>query len=508
MTAANRPARAPRARRALVRSPRSLAARRHGTVPLALLLVATALLGVAWAALVPPFQGPDENDHFAYVQHLAETGSAPSSTTYSGAGSHSTEETRALDSLGLRALMGNSGARPMWGATDQRRWSDFERTLPSAARGDGDGANPIAKNPPLYYAVAGVAYDVSPSRSLFGRLFATRLVGVALLVLTVWLTWLAASELTQRTWARLLAAGVVALEPQLSFMAGIVNADILLVTIWTAFVALTLRTLKRGPTTARVLGLFVLAALSPLTHGRGIALLPPLAVVLALVWWRHRPPARSVLAWGAGGVALLGVAVVAFKLFVSGGGGSLYGDQTNYIHQGGFDPGQFIATVWQFYLPKLPGMGPRIGPDFGFRQMWIESFIGRFGWLDVGYPGRVYTLLRIGMLLLIAGVVVALAARRRQLRADWPVLVALLAIGGSLVALLHLVSYLALLGAPDPLIAGRYGLPLVVLPALAVTFVATSLPRRLGPLLAAVVLAGGVLLELAGLGITVVRFYG
>jgi len=509
MTAANRPARAPRARRPLVRFSRSLLARRHARLPLALLLIATALIGVAWAALVPPFQGPDESDHFAYVQHLAETGSAPSSTTYSGAGSHSTEEQRALDTLGLRALMGNPGARPFWGAVDQRRWAAFEQTLPASARADGDGANPIAKNPPLYYGVAGVAYELSPSRSLFGRLFATRLVGVALLVLTVWFTWLAASELTQRRWARLLAAGVVALEPQLAFMAGIVNADILLVAIWTAFVALTLRTLKRGPTTARVVGLFALAALSPLTHGRGLALLPPLAVVLALVWWRHRPPARRSLAWAAGGVVLLSASLLAFRLFASGaGGGSLYGDQTNYIHQGGFALGQFVSTVWQFYLPRLPSMDPRLGPNFGFRQMWIETFFGRFGWLDVSYPPRVYVLLRMAVLVGIVAVVASLAARWRELRGEWTVLVALVAIGGSLVALLHLVSYLALLGSNDPLIVGRYALPLVSLLGLAVAFVATSLPRRLGPLLAAAVLGGGVALQLGGLGLTVVRFYG
>lgn len=509
MTAANRSARAPQAQSLPVRAWRTLAARVRATPPpLASLLIVAAVLGIAWAALLPPFQGPDESDHFAYVQHLAETGSAPSATTYAGAGSYSTEEARALDMLGLRALMGNPGARPIWGEADQRRWSAFERELPDAARADGEGANPIAKNPPLYYGVAGIAYELSPDRSLFPRLFATRLFGVALLVLTVALTWLAASELTARTWARTLAAGVVALQPQLVFMAGVVNADILLVAIWTAFVALSLRTLKRGPTTACILGLFALAAMSPLTHGRGLALLPPLAIVLALVWWRHRPPLRPVLAWAAGGAALLGAALLAFRLFTSSAGGTLYGGQTRYIDQDGFRPGQFIATVWQFYLPQLPGMGPRIGPDFGFRQMWIETFFGRFGSLDVSYPPRVYELLRVAALLALAAVAGSLALRWRQVRREWTVLVALLAIAGSLVALLHLVSYLALLGVPDPLIVGRYALPLVSLLGLAVAFVATSLPRRLGPLLAAAVLAGGVLLQLAGLGLTAVRFYG
>jgi hypothetical protein len=245
-----------------------------------------------------------------------------------------------------------------------------------------------------------------------------------------------------------------------------------------------------------------------LTHGRGLALLPPLAVVLALVCWRHRPPVRRALAWGVGGIALLAASLIAYRLFASGGGGSLYGDQTNYIHQGGFRISQFAATVWQFYFPRLPGMGPRLGPDFGFKQMWVETFFGRFGWLDVSYPPRIYVLLRIAVLVGVVAVVASLAARWRELRGEWIVLVALAAIGGSLVALLHLVSYLALLGSNDPLIVGRYALPLVSLIGLAIAFVATSLPRRLGPLLAAVVLAGGVTLQLGGLGLTVARFYG
>ena len=40
--------------------------------PLAWLLVAVVLLGLTWALLVPAWQTPDENSHFAYVQSLGE----------------------------------------------------------------------------------------------------------------------------------------------------------------------------------------------------------------------------------------------------------------------------------------------------------------------------------------------------------------------------------------------------------------------------------------------------
>jgi hypothetical protein len=152
MHAVNRTARAGRLPHALQRAPRRFAERIRATpAPLALLLLVAALLGTAWALVLPPLQGPDEAEHVAYVQHLAETGSAPSPSTFSGAGTYATEELRALDQLGLRAMLGNPYARPMWSGADQRRWAQFERSSPPNARSDGDGANFAAKNPPLYY---------------------------------------------------------------------------------------------------------------------------------------------------------------------------------------------------------------------------------------------------------------------------------------------------------------------------------------------------------------------
>lgn len=478
--------------------------------PLALLLVVAAVLAAGWALLLPPFQGPDESDHFAYVQHLAETGKAPSSTSYSGAGTHSSEETAALDGLGLRMLMGAPDARPLWDSLDLRAWNDFERQVTERQRADGDGLNPIAKNPPLYYAYQAVVYHASPDTSLFGRLLTMRLANALLFLVAVVCAWLAAAELTKRTWVRTLTAAIVAVQPQMTATAGIVNADTLLIAVWSAFTALAIRTLVRGPSLRRVTGLALLAAASALTHGRGLALLPPLVCVLGLAYWRHRPPLRAALGWSAACTGLLAAALALFRLFTTtqgGTGGTLYGGQTGYLEQGGFSLWGFAAQVWQFFLPKLPGMPTRIGPDFGFRQMYVESFFGKFGSLEVLFPNRVYTALTIAAVLGLAGLVAAAWVRRRELRPVGHVVLGLVAICGSLILLLQLVSYLALLGGPDALIVGRYALPLIVPFALAIAFVASSLPRRWGPLFGSAILALGLGLQLSGLIITVERFY-
>jgi 4-amino-4-deoxy-L-arabinose transferase-like glycosyltransferase len=506
MAAANRTAQARSVPQGLTRPWRGIAERVRATpAPLALLLVVAAVLGSAWSLVLPPFQGPDESEHFAYVQHLAETGSPPSSSVAAGAGPYATQELQALDRLGLRAMQGNPYARPMWGAADERRWEQLEGDRRPGERSDGEGPNFAAKNPPLYYAYEAVAYRLSPDTSLFGRLLAARLASVLLLVATVALTWVAISELTQRGWARVLAAGVVALQPQLAFIGAIVNPDILLTALWTAFVALSIRTLRRGRTTGRLVGLCALAALAALTHGRGLALLPPLAVVLVLAWWRERPPSHVLRRWLAGAAALL--AAVAVVLVV-GRGRSLYGGQLAAFQDSGFDPRQFVSHVWQFYFPPLPTMQPRLGPDYGFRQVFVETFYGTFGSLDVHLPARVYALLQVASVLGLLALYTAVVVRRRELRERGAVLLGLASIALSGIVFLHLASYLALLDGPDPVIVGRYLLPLIALFALAIAFVATSLPRRLGPIFAAVVLASGVLLQLAGLGLTVARFYG
>ena len=71
------------------------------------------------------------------------------------------------------------------------------------------------------------------------------------------------------------------------------------------------------------------------------------------------------------------------------------------------------------------------------------------------------------------------------------------------------MSYRALLGngGSDPLITGRYLLPLVSLWALAITFTIGSLPRRAAVVLGAVILLIAVVLSLDAIGITAARFY-
>ena len=97
--------------RARARSPRAALARWAGKArtvprPLAALLAVATIQVVAWILVLPPFQGPDEDAHFAYVQHLAETGEA--TDRHAGSGMSYSTERGGGDEVGgpLRAARG------------------------------------------------------------------------------------------------------------------------------------------------------------------------------------------------------------------------------------------------------------------------------------------------------------------------------------------------------------------------------------------------------------------
>ena len=491
---------------------RILVRRRLATVPrpLTLLLAAAALLSIGWDMALPPFQGPDESGHFAYIQHLAETGQTPSVTT--GGSPNSTEEQDALIWLNLGPLTGNLTARPAWGPADLSLWHQVERGMPRGSRTNGSGPNPLAKNPPLYPAAMSIPYRLLVWLPLLKRLFILRLFNALCYFATVALTWLIAGEILGAVrWKQTLAAGVVAFEPELSFLSAVINADNLLIALTTAFMLAALRVVKRGPTMGRVLAASTLAAAAVLTHGRGLVTLPVLFVALCVAWLVHRPAPRETLRRGLAALGTLGVAFLAYlTLGRATGSGSVYGGQVGELNSGtSFNVRQFLSSIYQFYFPKLVSLQPRIGPAYGYRQVFIETFYGTFGSLEVVFKARIYDALQVFSALGLVGLYTACMTRLRALWRQWPLVLVMLTLLVTTLFFLHYVSYRALLGngGSDPLIVGRYLLPMISLFGLAVAFTVGSLPRRAAPFVAAVILAAGILLSLTGIGMTAARFY-
>jgi hypothetical protein len=454
--------------------------------PLIALLLVALLEGLAWMVAMPPFQGPDEGRHVAYVQKVAEAHTIP---WRSGHGPETVRrlsreaDTAALWS-GLGPAQGNVGAKPAWTGLDQRLWRARDAALPPEAGKDGGWAASFV-NPPLYYLYAAAWWAPLEGSSLFARIQAARAASLPALLAVVGLTWLIAGELLgPALLPRTLATGLVALHPQLGNMAATVNPDLFLAALSAAALWAMLRLLRLGPSAGRVAVLAGLCAAAALTHGRGLAPLAPAALAVVFAWRRRAT-------WLALGAALAGG--VAVLVYAASGAGSVR---------------QFLSYLWQFYLPRLPGMSRSIGPPgYGVREAFVDRFFGTFAGLEVAFPSWALDVLALLSALGLVALVVVLVRRRAALAARRPVAVVLAAAVLAVLVVLHLSAYRSLLGAPgDPIVAGRYLLPLIALGGVAAAAVVRELPRRVVPYAAGALLAGAAIAQLGALGLVVERF--
>jgi hypothetical protein len=209
----------------------------------------------------------------------------------------------------------------------------------------------------------------------------------------------------------------------------------------------------------------------------------------------------------APGLVLLLLALGAYRLLLAPSTGA-YGGEVVLSPTGGMSVTGFLNVTWQFYFPKLPFMDLRIGPEYGYRQVFIESFFGKFATLEVSYPTEVYALIQGACALGLAGLLAAIAGRWDAVRSRWAEVAVLAAFTASMIGLLHLASYRSLAGSLDPLITGRYLLPVVAVFGIAVAFVISSLRPRASAVTGALVLSSLLALNLCGLMLTLTRFYG
>ena len=485
--------------------------RRFARPPLALIAIVIVAFAsaLAWGIVQPPFQGPDEIEHIAYVQRLAETGSPPRMGT--DGPPWSSEIQTALVTLSLGPIKGHLDARPSFAKSDHELWEAYERDIAPGQRENGSGRNGQARTPPLYYLINVPVYLLAPS-DLLDRIAAMRVVNALLFAAVVALTWLLAAELFPRSaMFRVVAAGAVALHPKLAALAGNVSTDVLLALAWTVFALVAVRMVRRGPTLGRAVALAAATAASVLTHGRGLALVLAALVAAVVILERHRPGRAAVLKMVAAGAVIVGVAVTLAAVWSAngagpGGGGAFGGEITQST--GGPNPRGFLSYVFQFYFRDWSFLAGDIGPDYGWRQMYIETFFAGFANLEVVFTEATFDKLQLAVAFGLVLLWTQLIWSRDRLRRHWPSLVVLAGLVLSLLLVLHLSAYRDMLQNPDdPLITGRYLTPAIAIFGLAVAFSCVILPRRLVPAAAAAVLCTGVVLQVSALGVALTRFH-
>jgi 4-amino-4-deoxy-L-arabinose transferase-like glycosyltransferase len=255
-----------------------------------------------WAVTQPYFWAPDEDYHFLYVEHVTTQGSLPrpQEPLYPREYPLVIQEMK-YDQYSSGPRQDFSGD-PKASVGRLEGLSDADRE----PRDIGRGVNVV--HAPLYYATGAAVNAVLGDASPFTRVAAVRWVSTLIGVLAVFLAWLLAAQVFRREWLQLTVAAMVALQPMIGFLSGIVSNDIAVTAGYTGALALMLFMLRTAPRAAQGAWLGGAIALALLVKSTALALLP-LAVLAyagqALAWRDRRGEVLRSAAIGLGVVAVL-----------------------------------------------------------------------------------------------------------------------------------------------------------------------------------------------------------
>lgn len=476
-------------------------------------LVAT-LSAACWSVITPPFQGTDEPSHFAYAQHLAETGSLPNPSV----SSFSQQEEAIMHGLHQSQVQWHPEVHTV--STQPELAQLRERFALPLSSSSPAGAGVATSEPPLYYALQTIPYYLGSPGTLLDQLELMRLESALMAGVTALFVFLFVRELLPAArWAWTVGGLGAALFPLLGFTSSFVTPDAMLCAVSAAIFYCLARAFRQGLTRRSAIVIGVLSAVGMLTKLNFIGLAPGVMLgllVLALRRGRdqqHAQARRHALASVAIAVAIamapafvylidnaikhhhtLGIVSIAAHVASNKRTGvkSLLGD---------------ISYIWQLYLPRLPGMAKYFPGISTTRDLWFDRFVGLYGWLDTSFPVWVDNLALIpaGLIALLA--LRTLMSRRAALRGRLGELLVYLVIGAGLMTLLAQAAHLNDLSEPG-WAQPRYLLPLLPLGAALLAIAARGAGRRWGPAVGALIVVLFLAHDIFSQLLVVSRYYG
>lgn len=373
--------------------------------PLAFILLGFTILWAVYVWLIPPFEGPDGPQHWAYVVWLVEQGGFPPQGAEAW-------QTAVQQEAGQPPLYYLLAAIPAWLVGVDNPPATFQPNpyFPSSA----PGIVPDNK-------MIGVYETSRPQTGGWLALTLARVVSLS----GGWLTILFTYGLVVETWPKkptlaLAAATLVAVTPQLVFLSSVVSNDIFAAATGTLTLWFMARLIRRGLTPGRALFLGFAWGLACLSKSNALLLGAPLA--LAGVWLALSPSDKSTRFSRLGRYLFylaLGFTLIAGWWYVRAWvlTGSPFGTE---VH---------CQAPWAHCaLPEA-----RQKPLAEWREVF-DSYWVALGWGNIKFPGPVYTAL--GLMVIAAAIGVCQRARQRWQRQDFSLLPAHIILLLCLVALL------------------------------------------------------------------------
>jgi Predicted membrane protein (DUF2142) len=464
------------------------------------------LNAACWSIVTPPFQVTDEPTQFAYTQYLAERHQLPTSGVE---GTLSPEEVTALTDLRQSAILWHAEEDTISSTVEQQK---LQEDLSQRPGREAEGVGGSSADPPLYYLLEVVPYELGSGGTILDQLELMRLLSALLAGVTALFVFLFVREtLPGVRWAWTVGGLSVALAPLLAFPSGAVNPDSLLFAVSASIFYCLARAFRRGLSRRMAVTIGVLLAIGLLTKPNFIGLIP--GVILGLIVLARRA-ARTDRGAAIGSLAIaLAIAASPVCIYVLanvlanrptlGIASDTLAAKTGRPFWGD------LSFAWQLYLPRLPGMTNYFPGVSTLRELWFDRSVGLYGWLDTTFPLWVYTAALVPAGLLAALGVRALAVGRTRLRQRFvePTVYLVMCVGLMVLIASHAYVNLSIEGAGGHA-QPRYLVPLIPLMGLWLALAARGAGRRWGPPVGALIVVLFLGYDVFSQLLVVSRFYG
>ncbi|MEM7111217.1 MAG: glycosyltransferase family 39 protein [Chloroflexota bacterium] len=376
---------------------------RYEWLLIGLLTLIMLIKGVVWSLAFPLWQGPDEEDHYAVIQFIAELGRLPDAA-----------DTFLPDEIAISRELADVGRLPY--APEQRQGfvetavhpneTQFAQLDPATRTSfDKQMVGKLNKATPFYYALASLVYRLFPDGDLLERAQIQRLFAVLISSPIVAVAYLIARRLFPTDAAmRLTIPTLVTFHPQLTHITSVVSVDGFYFVCYSLLIYLSLRVLQTEFNWRNGLAIGLVFVVGVLTKPtlNGYA---PLVALLVVYDWLRSPSRRRDIFWAATAMGTLITIPLGWWMLRS-----LRINNDLFYFNPVTEGHRIIQNPFYDYA-VLPHM-----LDY-YQSVWggiFTTWWAHFGWLDTALPPWVYTSLRGLTWLAMAGLLVGLVRLWRR----------------------------------------------------------------------------------------------
>lgn len=467
------------------------------------------LSAASWSFITPAFQVPDEQAHFAYVEVLARTHHLPTSSTQE----YAPDEVLALEDLETPRVSLQPEQHPIASQAAQRKLESEVDAAASGSSPDSGAAGVATSEPPLYYALETIPYELGAGGGVLDQLALMRLMSALLAGVSALFVFLFLREALPSNARAWIIGGLGAgLLPLLGFIAGAVNPDSLLCALASAIFFCLARGFRRGLTPRLGIIIGALTALGFLTKLTFLGLAAGVMLGLVLL---TRDSSKALGRSTAIRTLALALAIALCPVWTY-----VIINVLSHHHPFGLvssviaftasqrSPLSEASYIWQLYLPRLPGMHVDFADISPIRELWFNGLVGQYGFEDTFFPRWVENLALIPAFTIAALAGRELWERRLALRQRTGELGVYLTMTVGLLTVIGASSYLSYpaeaAGFPEP----RYLLPLLPLFGIVLALATRGAGRRFGAAVGSLIVVLFIAHDLFSQLQEIARFYG